>query len=145
LKQFLSGTNLFWSWKNCSSFIIYLFQFHKKYYPKNLIEIYLNVVFFSKIFSMVQLRFHFGIPFRTYTSCGPYTTIYIRNISGAKQSLRANHVNFNLDHRINLQGEDAGGGRGDSQKCDYPIQGQTVNCKITLSPMSLGCWSVVSD
>ena len=30
-------------------------------------------------------------------------------------------------------------GRGDLQKCDYPIQVQAINCKITQSPMSLGC------
>ena len=39
------------------------------------------------------------------------------------------------------RGEAHGGGRGDLQKCDYPIQVQAINCKITQSPMSLGCWS----
>ena len=29
------------------------------------------------------------------------------------------------------KGRGAGGGRGDLQKCDYPIQGRMVNCKIT--------------
>jgi len=27
------------------------------------------------------------------------------NISGANQSLRANHANFNQNHQINIQGE----------------------------------------
>ena len=37
------------------------------------------------------------------------------------------------------KGRDTGGGRGDLQKCDYSIQGRAVNCKITQSPMPLGC------
>ena len=37
------------------------------------------------------------------------------------------------------------GGRGDLQKCDYPIQGRVVNCKITQSHMLSGCWSGGSD
>ena len=30
--------------------------------------------------------------------------IYVGNISGANQPLRANYGNFNLDHQINIQG-----------------------------------------
>ena len=36
---------------------------------------------------------------------------------------------------------DAGGGRWDLQKYDFPIKGREVNCKITQSPMPLGYWS----
>ena len=32
--------------------------------------------------------------------------------------------------RINIQGGHGGSGRRDLQKCNYPIQRQTVNCKI---------------
>ena len=37
------------------------------------------------------------------------------------------------------------GGRGVLQKCDYPIQGRGLDCKITQSPIPLGCWSNDSD
>ena len=49
-----------------------------------------------------------------------------RNISGANQLLHANHANFNLVH----QGRGAGGWDERFAKCDYPIQGWTVNYKI---------------
>ena len=60
-------------------------------------------------------------------------------ISGANQSLCVNHANFNLSHRINIQGEGHRGWEADLQKCDYPIQGWAVNCKITQFPTPLGC------
>ena len=63
----------------------------------------------------------------------PAGALFIGNISGANQSLRANRVNFNLGHRINIQGEARGEWEGDLQKYDYPIQGRAVNCKITQS------------
>ena len=40
-----------------------------------------------------------------------------------------------------ISGERRGSGKEDLQKCDYLIQGRAVNCKITPSPMPLGCWS----
>ena len=43
----------------------------------------------------------------------------------------ANYGNSNLDHWIKIQAGRRGSGRGDLQKCDYLIQGQAVNCKIT--------------
>ena len=36
--------------------------------------------------------------------------------------------------RSTFKGEPRGSGRGDLQKCDYPIQERVVNCKITQSP-----------
>ena len=62
-------------------------------------------------------------------------------IGNANQPLRANYVNFNLGHRINIQGEGRRRWEGDLQKCDYPIQERAVNCKIIQSPMPIECWS----
>jgi len=43
------------------------------------------------------------------------------NISGTNQHLRANYANFNLSHRINIQGWGCmGAGRGDLQISAYP-------------------------
>ena len=44
----------------------------------------------------------------------PYIYIYILigNISGANQPIRGNYANFDLGHRINIQGEGAEGGGG---------------------------------
>ena len=48
-------------------------------------------------------------------------------------------ANSNLGHRINIQGDwRRESGREDLQKCDYPIQGWAVNCKITQSPRGGG-------
>ena len=43
-------------------------------------------------------------------------------------------MQINLGHRVNIQGEDAGGGRGDLQKCYYPIQRRRINYKIIRFP-----------
>jgi len=40
------------------------------------------------------------------------------NISTANQLLRANRVNFNLGHRVHIQGGAQGSGKENLQKCD---------------------------
>jgi len=75
--------------------------------------------------------------YQNQEACPSYTIkiLFFWNIWGA------NYANFNLAHRINIQGEGRMGWEGDLQKCDYPIKRQTVNCKITQSSIPLGCWS----
>ena len=49
------------------------------------------------------------------------------SFGGANQFFRANCANFNLGHRINTQWGRIESRRKDLQKCDYSIQGRTVN------------------
>ena len=55
--------------------------------------------------------------------------IDLGNALGANQPFRANYENFNLGHRINIQGE------------GHRRVGAGPDWKITQSPMPLGCWS----
>jgi len=69
-----------------------------------------------------------------------YLTIFHKqgNILGANQPFRANYGNFNLGHRINIQGKGhrrVGGGI--CKKCDYPIQERVQIRKLPNPPYPL--------
>ena len=69
----------------------------------------------------------------------------IGNILGANQPLRVNYGNFNLGHRINIQRKGRRGVGGGFAKVWLPNPRAGPDCKMTQSPMPLGCWSDDTD